>query len=125
MDKKADQQATVSKALKGITKKFNLPTVLIAHTGGDSTMANSRMIEMNDIRGGKSIVNLVEFMYILQPMFAGEERFNIVRVVKHRGVSLTKPYYKLEYSKKAKLFVCDKSITFEEYKEIFKKRNVL
>lgn len=125
MDKKADDQAFIGRKLKELTKANNIPTILIAHTGGDSTMANSRLIEMNDIRGGKSIVNLAEFMYILQPMFIGSERHNIIRVVKHRGVSLKHPYYQLIYHDKPKMFVCDSAISFDELKDLFKKRNVL
>lgn len=125
MDRKADAQALVSKKLKELSKKNNIPLILIAHTSGDSTMANSRLIEMNDIRGGKSIVNLAEFMYILQPFFVEDERFNIVRIVKHRGVSLKDPYYKLIYAEKPRMFVCDQAIKFSELKELFKKRNIL
>lgn len=125
MDKGHDNQAIVSSALKNICRNCNKPFVLIAHTGGAQGMATQRMLEMNDIRGGKSIVNLVEFMYILQPIFCGEERHNILTVVKHRGVSVTKPYYRLVYVPKAKIFACDESITFEQYKQIFKERNTL
>lgn len=125
MDRKADQQALVSHKLKTLAKGFNIPFVLIGHTGGDSTMASTRLIEMNDIRGGKSIVNLVEFMYVLQPLFVGDSRYNIIRILKHRGYSIKNSYFQLEYSDKARMFACDEAISFESFKSIFKQRNVL
>lgn len=125
IDKKTSTQADISLKIKKLCKINNIPIILIAHTGGDSTMASSRLIEMNDIRGGKSLTNIVEFMYILQPIFVENTRYNIIRVVKHRGTTLTNPYFKLEYSSKSKLFTCDTSIEFKEFKGIFNKRNVL
>jgi hypothetical protein len=125
MDKKTEQQAKMGRWLKALAKSHNIPVILIAHTGGDSTMANSRLIEMNDVRGGKSIVNLVEFMYILQPFFVNEKRHNMVRVVKHRGFNVEAPYFQLEYAAKPRMFTCDKNLTFKEFKELFKERNVL
>lgn len=125
LDRNAQEQAQVATALKKICNQSNKPLILIGHTGGQSGMATQRLLEMNDIRGGKSIVNLVEFMYILQPIFCGNERHNIVTIAKHRGYSIKNMYFELMYSDKAKLFVCDKVITFEQYKEIFKNRNTL
>lgn len=125
MDQKVNQQAKIGRWLKALTKKHMIPVVLIAHTGGDSSMANSRLIEMNDIRGGKSIVNLAEFQYILQPFFVGETRHNMIRVVKHRGFTVNSPYFQLMYDSKPRMFTCDKNLTFNEFKELFKIRNVL
>ena len=125
MDKNASEQAIVGKKFKSIASKNNKLVFLIAHTGGDSTMASNRLIEMNDIRGGKTLVNLVEFMYILQPMFVDNERHNIIRVVKHRGTTLMHQFFKLHYEAKMKMFSCDAQIEFKELKDLFNKRNVL
>ena len=125
MDRPISEQSIASKAIKELAIKHNIPIVVIAHTGADITENFPQMIEMNHIRGSKTIVNLAEFFYILQSFYVGTERHNILRISKHRGQEVSDRLYKLYYYSKFRLFGKDEILAFGALKEIFKQRNRL
>lgn len=125
MDRKVAEQSIVAKALKNLAIKLNIPIVVIAHTGANVTEHYAGMIEMNDIRGSKTIVNLSEFFYILQSFFVGDKRHNTLRIAKHRGQNVVDRMYELFYYPPVKIFGKDEMLKFADLKEIYKNRNKL
>jgi ABC-type iron transport system FetAB ATPase subunit len=125
MDMQAKEQAKFAIELKALTKEVNCATVIIAHTDADITDGIERLIHLNDIRGSKSIVNLVEFGYILQRFEVGSTFFPTVRTVKHRSQDLIHSLYSLQYDKRTRSFTGDTAINFEKFKELFNERNRL
>jgi len=119
------QQGAFSKHLKRICKINNVALVIIAHTGAEVSDNMPRLINENDIRGGKQIVNLCEFLYILQRFQIGESFFPTLRVKKHRGQDVDATMYSLSYDKHTRSFKNDNPIPFDRFKEMFKNRNVL
>jgi hypothetical protein len=125
MDKKVDIQSQVAKLIKNYADQWDIPIVVIAHTGANVTENHSGIINMNDIRGGKSVVNMIQFFYIMQTFFDGNDRTVTLRTAKHRGYVIDGPMYDLRFSRKAKIFIQSRGIKFEDFKNAYKNRNKL
>ena len=106
---------------KSISKKNAL--FLIAHTN-TAEFANRFLNEM-DIRGSKTIVNLTEFLYILQPISVGDRLFQFINIKKHRSQEVSGKYYRLFYNHDLSIFDKDIKVDFDNIKDIFKQRNKL
>lgn len=121
MDQKVKEQAIVSKQYKSLAIETDGVVVLVAHTGANP----KELIEMNDIRGSKAIVNLSQFFYILQTIHIGSLWYNTIRILKHRGQELGMDIFKLNYDKTMKMFSQDIPINWDDFKKAWKKRNKL
>lgn len=111
--------------MKKLTKTENIATVMIAHTGANVNDSMNRLIEMNDIRGSKAIVNLSEFFYILQRFQLKESFFPTITISKSRGQDVVNRIYKLDYDKHFRSYTGDVAIDFEKFKKMFNERNRL
>jgi archaellum biogenesis ATPase FlaH len=121
MDKSTKEQSAMARWYKSLCKETTL--FLIAHTNGDEF--NNRFLNENDIRGSKTITNLAQFLYILQPVNVGDKLYQFINVLKHRGQKLTGRFYRLFYSEELKSFERDQKVSFNDIKEVFKQRNQL
>ena len=61
-------QSFVTECIKALAIKKSLPVLTIAHTGAQIKESYQGLIDMNDIRGSKDIVNQSELLYLLQPL---------------------------------------------------------
>jgi len=125
MDMNAKEQSKFAVELKEITTELNCATLLIAHTDAEITDSIERPVQLNDIRGSKSIVNLVEFGYVLQRFEIGDKFFPTIRTKKHREQDLVHGMYTLQYDPRLRSFSGDLAIDFEKFKEVFSERNRL
>jgi hypothetical protein len=107
--------------LKALSKKITL--FLIAHTN-DNSGANKLLTE-SDIRGSKKLPNLVEFLYVLQPIMVGNKMFQFINIRKHRGQDTDNKLFRLYYNPELSTFDKDMAVSFEDVKEVFKMRNQL
>lgn len=126
--RKVDEQERFASYLKTTGKSEDIAMAIIAHTGGESQM-NKRLLELNDIRGGKDIVNLAEFAYILQMIKVYDEvtqktkKFPIIRIEKHRGQAQVENFlFHLRYNPTTVSFMEDRPKCWNEFKELFKKQ---
>jgi archaellum biogenesis ATPase FlaH len=119
------QQASFAWKLKSKANSWALPMVIIAHTNDKVSEDNHDMIRMNDIKGSKDIINMAEFVYVMQSLFVQNERYNFLKIAKHRSQSIDKSFFQLVYHKKAKIFYNTPASDFEEFKKIFKERRKL
>ena len=128
--KKPEEQASFAMYIKRKCKTEDIPFVIIAHSGGGIQMGN-RLLELNDIRGGKDIVNLAEFAYIMQrfrvvdPMTNKEIYYPTIRILKHRGYTCENLLFKLRFNRETVTFMEDKIIPWTEFKEAFKSQLTL
>ena len=118
-------QSYVTECIKALAIKKRLPVLTVAHTGAQIKESYQGLIDMNDIRGSKDIVNQSEFLYILQPLYIGNTRKTFISIKKHRGQPVKNNLFQLFYFESVKLFAKDEPRNFEEFKEIFKERNKL
>ena len=125
MDQGIDIQSYFIKQVKEVVGNVNKPLIFVAHTGADVTENSHRLISMNDIRGCKSIINVVQYCYILQRFHIGELYFPTLRITKHRGQTVDNKMYYIRFDKDKNLYVEDRYLEFEEMKDNFKRRNVL
>lgn len=124
-DLSAKEQGAFAAKLKELTTKYNMATILIAHTDAKATDSMGRLINLTDIRGSKNLPNLVEFAYILQRFEIEESFFPTIRVVKHRSQELLHSLYSLHYDPRLRSFKGDLPIDFKKFKEMYGKRNRL
>jgi len=125
MDQKIDVQSLFVKELKEEASKCKKPFIMVAHTGADVTENSHRLISMNDIRGCKSIINIVQYCYILQRFQLNDFYYPTLRITKHRGQSVESKMFHLDFNKEMNLYIKDRAIDFVEMKDNFKQRNVL
>jgi len=111
--------------LKTLALNSDIPFLIMAHTNGKITENYEHLIDQNDIRGSKQPAMISEFFYILQAFYVNEVRHNTIRLTKFRGSSVEHRLYMLDYKKEMQLFVTDRKLEFEGFKEIFKTRNTL
>lgn len=116
-------QDAIFRRIKSLTKKLNCATIVVCHTGAEVNDSMDRLINMNDIRGSKSVINGSEFVYILQRFEISEKGdsrfFPTIRITKHRSQELIHNMYYLQYLKELRAFVSDKAIEFEKFKEAY------
>ncbi|MFT5519621.1 MAG: KaiC/GvpD/RAD55 family RecA-like ATPase [Enterobacterales bacterium] len=121
MEKTSDKQAEVSLWLKDLLKATTL--FLIAHTNGNNY--NSELLDETHIRGSKTITNIAEFLYVMQPIRVNEQMFQYVRILKSRGQPTLNNFFRLAYSHSTRTITHDKPIDFDDFKAVFKLRNKL
>lgn len=121
MDKATKEQADIAMWFKGLSKKVGL--FLIAHTNNNDF--NNRLLDETDIRGSKTITNLTEFMYILQPIRVGDTLYQFLMIKKHRGEDVNGTFYRLNYDKKLYSFRDDLLVKFDDIAWLFQQRNQL
>lgn len=121
MDRKVDIQSSVAIWLKGLLEDTTL--YLIAHTNGNNY--NTELLDETHIRGSKTITNITEFLYVMQPVRLNKSLYQYVRIIKHRGQSPDNKFFKLVYEPMLKTITKDVPCDFEDFKSIFRQRNKL
>jgi hypothetical protein len=121
MDRKTDIQSTVAIWLKGLLEDTTL--YLIAHTNGNNY--NTELLDETHIRGSKTITNITEFLYVMQPVRINDNLHQYIRIIKHRGQSPENKFFKLIYDPRIKTIREDLPCNFDDFKFIFKQRNKL
>jgi Fe-S cluster assembly ATPase SufC len=120
-DRSVKEQSQVSSWLKQITNK--VAVFAIAHTLGSDF--NNRLLDENDIRGSKTITNLTEFLYILQPIYVGDRIYQFINIKKHRSQEVKNKFFILTYSHDLKIFNQAQAISFDDIASVFRQRNQL
>lgn len=115
------KQSAAAIWLKTLTKESAL--YLIAHTSGNNY--NTDMLDETNIRGSKTICNLAEFLYVLQPVRINNSLFQFIRIIKHRNQHPKDKFFKLLFCEKTKTIKGDRVSDFEHFKDLFKQRNKL
>ena len=121
ISKTPSEQDAVATWLKTLTMKTTL--FAIAHTNGNNY--NTEMLDETHIRGSKTITNLVEFLYVMQPVRLNDSLYQYIRVIKHRGQSMLNSFFLLDYNKKTRTIKSDRPVEFDDFKSAFKLRNRL
>ena len=120
-DESIARQSTTMTWLKSLTK---ITTVFcIAHT--NTSDFNNRLLDENDIRGGKTAVNLTEFLYVMQPIQINNTLHQFILIKKHRNQKVENKFFKLNYDHRLMAFANDYPTDFEFIKNVFKDRNKL
>jgi hypothetical protein len=112
-------------SLKEKVTKLGVVTLILAHTGATIKEGYGEMIDQNSIRGSKTIVNLAEFLYILQGFHIGEKFYNTLRITKHRGQNPEKKLFMLRYNRETRIYDRDIELTHEEFNKLYQDRNRL
>jgi nucleoside-triphosphatase THEP1 len=119
------RQSNVAKLLKQVAIEMDIPFVLFAHTGAGISESAKQLIDHNNIRGAKTIVNLSEFFYVMQMFKVKEERFSTLRLCKSRNQPSKNTMFILVYSEMTRSYTKDASIAFDKFAEYYKESNKL
>jgi len=125
MGLRPNEQDAMAWRLKNLFEELGIACFLVAHTKSEVSDSMARLIEDTDIRGSKSISNLIPYLYIFQRFQVGSLFFPTIRIRKSRGHRIKNSLYKLTYSMDANTYVSDKALDFIDFKNAFKQRNVL
>lgn len=120
-DKNVETQSNTAAWLKDLVQKTTI--FVIAHT--NTKEFTDRLLDSNDIRGSKTIVNLTEFMYIMQPININNSLHQFLLIKKHRGQELNSRFFQLIYESKTQSFSKDIVADFKGLVELFRLRNKL
>ena len=120
-----ENQRKAALGFKRLADQLNIPIVIIAHTASNIKEGYVGLIDMNDIRGAKHIINYAQFIYTLQPVFINNRRHTFIFIKKARGQEVKNTSFEMFYFSSAKIFGQDEARSFETFKEIFKQRNKL
>jgi archaellum biogenesis ATPase FlaH len=121
---KPEAQSSFAMELKAEVSKANTAALIVAHTNNIMEGAG-RLIDLTDIRGAKTIVNIAEYAYVLQMFTIGNTRFQTLRILKSRGFSIENANFMLGYDTKNKRYVGDAELPFLKIKEFNNARNKL
>jgi GTPase SAR1 family protein len=114
------EQSSASKRIKQALRSLECPVSLFAHTDATVKASNRKMIDQNEIRGSKKIVNLSEFLYILQTFVQDGIIYTILRIVKHRAADADEKIFRLVFNKETRSYDNDIKIDPETYLTFFK-----
>ena len=120
--KRPEQQAQFATKLKHLIKKINCAGIIIAHSDSQQTNQRGGLLDINNIRGSKTICNLTEFAYLLQTFDTPKEKYTTIRIAKSRTQDIVHPIYVLQYEPRTRSYVSDSAIQFEKFKEAFNER---
>lgn len=118
-------QSKFANDLKRICKKHGVATIIFTHTKKGIGANYEKLIDKDDVKGSSHIVNIAEFFYIIQQFQHNQDKYSTLRIDKSRGQSIKQSMYLLQYNLKSNVYVCDKALNFEKFKELFKGRNKL
>lgn len=118
-------QARFASKLKHALKKNNCVGVIMAHADSQQSNQKGGLLDMNNIRGAKTIVNLTEFAYMFQTFKADKRVHSILRIAKSRSQEIVHDTYLLNYNPLTKSYPTDTAIPFSQFKEAYEKRNKL
>lgn len=93
------------------------------HTTATARDGMGKLFTPEDVRGCKQIAIRSSFFYIIQRLDAGDERYNILRIYKHRGFPGKAGFYSLKWE--GSRYVRDAKISYSILNEMFKRRNQL
>jgi energy-coupling factor transporter ATP-binding protein EcfA2 len=124
-DADSKEQARIARALKKLAQIMDIPIVILAHTSAEITETYPRMINLENIRGSKNLTNMVEFAYIIQPFFHHGEKHVFIRIAKHRGQDVQNRIFKFYYYCNQKIYGKSEPKPFDQFKELFNKREKL
>ena len=121
MDREVKTQSSVAVWFKGLLTDTTL--FLIAHTASNNY--NNELLDETSIRGSKTISNISEFLYVMQPVRMNNFLRQYIRVIKHRGQEPDNKFFKLIYDSELRTISRDEPCEFEDFKAVFKLRNKL
>ena len=125
MNERPDAQGEIAKRLKSIGQSSGAAMVLVSHTDGTLNETNQNLISENNVRGGKTISNLTEFMFAIQRLKVKEDVLTFVRILKCRSHSIENRIFQMSYEKNTGLYGKDFTVDWDTFKEVYNARNQL
>lgn len=123
VDKTPPEQAKFARKLKKTLKELNCAGIIIAHGDSQQTQQRGGLLDINNIRGSKTICNLAEFAYTFQLFVSESAKAAFLRIVKSRSQRIIHDTYLLKYDPSSMSYVGDIAIPFSEFKKANDERN--
>jgi hypothetical protein len=120
-----EAQAAFAAKLKTAIKAINCACLVVAHSDSQQTSQKGGMLDINNIRGAKTICNLCEFAYLVQGIATEKDKYTVIRVAKSRSQNIVHDTYLLQYNPHTFSYMTDTAIPFKRFKELYDQRNRL
>jgi len=111
--------------LKKVAQGLKMPIVYFSHTGAQCSAYNRSIIEPEQMRGFKDILNISEYFYVLQSFHIGKEIKTTVRITKHRLHNIVERFFMLDYSDRERSYNNCFPIDFSRFKSCLALANTL
>lgn len=123
-------QGSIIKRLKMCSRHHNAALIVFAHTSAEASNMKMRLLEPNDVRGSKHIVNHAHFFYCLQQIHCKtatglSNSYSFVRIHKHRGQVVEMKMFIFKFDREKLIYSGDSFINFDDLKKLFEKREGL
>ena len=125
VDKTPSEQAKFATKLKKKLKELKCAGIIIAHGDSRQTDQKGGLLDINHIRGSKTICNLAEFAYAFQTFSSENSKCTSLRIVKSRSQGVIHSTYLLKFDQTTRSYISDVAIPFSEFKEAYDARNKL
>lgn len=112
--KTPSEQDLIALELKGIAQEYNIPVIIVAHTGSSY---HGGTINQEHIRGAKLINSIAEYYYIIRRVRSSKGDFYILRIEKHRNHLVEVKYFSLQMDMRNN-YILDNELSDAEYDEI-------
>jgi archaellum biogenesis ATPase FlaH len=124
-NRKNPDQSRVADKFKKLAEKMGIAVILIAHTKKGIHSGRGSLIESDDIRGDATIVNVSEFLYILQQFSFNDEKQGTIRITKYRGQDIENSTFFLVYNRMGRFYCQARQVSFSEFKKKYAGRDRL
>lgn len=118
------QQSLFFVWLKKFHKRIGIPILAVGHTKSGVTDGQPNLIDLDDVRGSKTVSNGSPYVYILQRFKIAGLWFAFIRVRKSRHHE-HEGFFHLTYVAEKKCYIGDAKVDFSFVKEKFLKREKL
>jgi KaiC/GvpD/RAD55 family RecA-like ATPase len=123
-------QGAIVKRLKMCARHHNSALLVFAHTNAEASNMKMRLLEPNDVRGSKHIVNHAHFFYCLQQIHCKtatglSNTYSFVRIHKHRGQVVEMKMFMFKFDREKLVYSSDCFINFDDLKQVFERREGL
>lgn len=118
-----EAQDSFSNSFKSLLTKTKSSALLLAHTGSSIKEGYASMIDQNDIRGSKSIVNISQFLYVLQGFHIEKNLVNTIKIIKHRSYTPDSKIFMFKFNKKNRIYDFDVEVSFAQFNKLYQKQN--
>ncbi len=112
-------QAHFASRLKEICRKREIPFLIVCHTGAMQELNTRARIDLNAIRGSKTVANLAEFAYTIQAVYKNDQRMTLLCIAKSRGQPVKNNTFELFYYPARRVFGKAEARTSEQVKAMF------
>lgn len=113
-------QFKFSSDLKAKCEKLQIPFLLVAHTNKSYDSKSFTFPYHLDIRGDKSIVNLIQYLYVVGVFMAANKKLRFLKIAKHRDYAIETEIFGLVFERNWRIVTATRPLSNSEFEYLAK-----